>query len=106
MKALGISLFPAVLSIGSPAVYARGGGHTGHALGHHTGRYCETCPRDTHWSYPAALEGQARVHVSDRPAAWAPWLRGGPYRPAQKGGCDGPANMQWQTIKEAKQKDQ
>jgi hypothetical protein len=46
MKAFSISLVLVLLAIGSPSVYAGGGGSSGQTSGQHTSRYCDTCPRD------------------------------------------------------------
>jgi hypothetical protein len=104
VKALGITRFLVMLSFGSPSVYARGGGHGGHALGHHTSRYCETCPRDAHGRIqrdPKAKQefmGQTG-HPHGRPGYVVDHIV-----PLEKGGYDYLANMQWQAIEEAKQK--
>jgi hypothetical protein len=76
-----------------------------HSPKHPSKRRCATCPRNKHGKikrsakakhdfmkrsgYPKGRKGYVVDHIV----------------PLKKGGCDCPANMQWQTVEEGKAKD-
>jgi hypothetical protein len=92
--------------------HARGGGHGGGHFGGHsavgpqTSRYCSTCARDRHGHIQRDAHAKQEVMNHTGYPYGRPGYVVDHIVPLDKGGCDCPANMPWQTIDAAKAKDQ
>jgi hypothetical protein len=110
MTKAALMILPALLAL-SPFAYGKGGSHFGGYNSHGHPHAVPNVPRDSHGKIARSSTARREFMQSHpcpstgRSSGACPGFVVDHVVPLKRGGADAPANMQWQTIGDAKAKD-